>query len=301
MNILLLGKGGQLGQALQRVLPQLGRLVALDRRGAGGLCGNLCDLPGLAATVQTLQPDLVVNAAACTAVDAVEAKPAAAWRVNAEAPAVLARAAARCNALLLHYSSDHVFDGSGRQPWREADATSPLNVYGRSKRAGEQAIETAGCRHLILRTSWLYAASGSNFLTFVLRQAAAGAPLHVVDDQWGAPTHADLLAAASVAALRQTVADRSKEGLYHVAAGGATSRFDWAEYALACARRPAPGGLQAVPSPWPSALAPRPANSRLCTRRLAAAFGLDLPPWQAGVARAVAQWTARHPLPVPAP
>ena len=163
MKILLLGKNGQVGWELQRSLAPLGALTALDRQGGSGLCGDLSDLEGLAATVRTLQPQVIVNAAAYTAVDKAESEPELARCINAEAPAVLAREAQACGALLVHYSTDYVFDGSGDQPWAEGAPTGPLSVYGVTKLAGEQAIVQSGCAHLILRTSWVFAARGGNF------------------------------------------------------------------------------------------------------------------------------------------
>jgi dTDP-4-dehydrorhamnose reductase len=162
MRILLLGKNGQVGWELQRSLSSLGEVLALDRAGSGELVGDLADLAGLERTVASLCPQVIVNAAAYTAVDKAESEPQLAQRINAEAPGVLARAAVRTGALLVHYSTDYVFDGSGNTPWKEDDLTGPLSVYGRSKLAGEQAIAASGCRHLIFRTSWVYGARGGN-------------------------------------------------------------------------------------------------------------------------------------------
>ena len=223
MNILLLGKNGQLGWELQRSLAPLGRVTALDRHGADGLCGDLADLDGLAATVRAVEPQVIVNAAAYTAVDRAESEPDQAARINAQAPAVLARAAAASGALLVHYGTDYVFDGSGQTPWQEDDATGPLNAYGRTKRAGEQAIVQAGCAHLILRTSWVYAARGGNFAKTMLKLAQERDALKVIDDQIGAPTGADLLADVAAHALRQLAQQPALSGTYHVAAAGHTS------------------------------------------------------------------------------
>ncbi|MCL1960570.1 MAG: NAD(P)-dependent oxidoreductase, partial [Desulfovibrionaceae bacterium] len=161
--ILLLGKNGQVGWELQRSLAPLGTVMAPGRQGADGLCGDLADLDGLAATVRAMRPAVIVNAAAYTNVDKAEAEPDLTRRINAQAPAALAREAAACGALLVHYSTDYVFDGSGDKPWTEDAPTGPLNVYGRTKLEGEQAIRASGCAHLILRTSWVYAARGGNF------------------------------------------------------------------------------------------------------------------------------------------
>ncbi|WP_334136004.1 dTDP-4-dehydrorhamnose reductase, partial [Tepidimonas sp.] len=210
-RILLLGKNGQVGWELQRSLAVVGRVIALDRNGltaqaaaslvapgrplpAQPLCGNLTDLDGLRRTVERVQPHVIVNAAAYTAVDRAESEPQLAHRINAEAPAVLAQAAAACGAWLVHYSTDYVFDGSGQRPWREDDPTGPLNAYGRTKLAGEEAIRASGCRHLILRTQWVYGVRGGNFARTMLRLARERERLTVVDDQWGAPTGADLIA-----------------------------------------------------------------------------------------------------------
>lgn len=298
MTILLLGKNGQVGWELQRALAPLAPLVALDRRGEAGerdLCGDLADLEGIAATVRRLQPQLIVNAAAYTAVDQAEREPELAQRVNAEAPAVLAREAAACGALLVHYSTDYVFDGSGQRPWCEDGATGPLNVYGRSKLAGERAILASGCAHLILRTSWVYAARGGNFAKTMLRLAAERERLTVIDDQWGAPTGAELIADVTAHAVAQLRAQPGKAGVYHLAAAGETTWFSYAKHVLASAgkARPAinlkatevlPIGTADYPTP-----ARRPHNSRLDTQRLRNTFGLTLPPWQQGVDRMLAE------------
>ncbi len=291
MTILLFGKNGQVGWQLQRALAPLGEVVALDRAGADGLCGNLEDVEGVAATVRALHPRAIVNAAAYTAVDKAEGEAELAQRINADAPAALARAAHECGALLLHYSTDYVFDGSGSAAWREDDACAPLNAYGASKLAGERAIQQSGCAHLIFRTSWVYAARGANFARTMLRLAAERDSLQVIADQWGAPTGAELIADVSAHALAQTLAQPEKAGLYHLAAAGETNWLDYARFVLECAA--AQGApikarevLPITTDKWPSA-ARRPLNSRLDTSCLRRTFGLTLPPWQQGVARAV--------------
>ena len=295
MKILLLGKHGQVGWELQRSLAPLGQLIALDRHGANGLCGDLGDLPGIAATVRATQPQVIVNAAAYTAVDKAESERDLAQRLNAEAPAVLAREAAACGALLLHYSTDYVFDGSGDQPWREDDATGPLSVYGDTKHQGEQAIVGSGCAHLILRTSWVYAARGGNFARTMLRLGAERERLSVIDDQWGAPTGAELIADVSAHAIVQLRARPDKAGIYHLAAAGETNWFSYAKHVLAQAQSAQAAIEYAVKdilpissSAYPVA-ATRPHNSRLDTRKLRTAFDLRLPPWQAGVDRMLAE------------
>ncbi len=291
MNILLLGKNGQVGWELQRSLAPLGRLTALDRRGADGLCGDLSDLDGLAATVRALRPQVIVNAAAHTAVDKAEGEPALAERLNSDAPAVLAREAASLGATLVHYSTDYVFDGSGSVPWKETDTTGPLSVYGRSKLAGEQAIRASGCRHLIFRTSWVYAARGGNFAKTMLRLGADRERLTVIDDQWGAPTGADLIADVTAHAIRHLGQHPQDQGTYHLAAGEFTTWCAYAKHVFAFARTVAPGIKLAVKevAPVPTEAyplpAPRPRNSRLHTDHLRQTFNLVLPPWQQGVER----------------
>ena len=289
MKILLLGKNGQVGWELQRALAPVGTVVALDRGGADGLHGDLEDLDGIDRTVRSLAPDVIVNAAAYTAVDKAETDVERAQRINAEAPGVLARAAATVGALLVHYSTDYVFDGGGDTPWRENAPTAPLSVYGRSKLAGEEAIRAAGCRHLILRTSWVYAARGGNFARTMLRLAAERERLTVIADQHGAPTGAELIADVSAHALRAEHADRSRGGTYHLAAGGETSWHGYASFVIEQARKLgatlkageiAPIGTRDYPT-----AAARPLNSRLDTSRLRERFGLALPDWRDGVAR----------------
>ena len=290
-----MGKNGQLGWELQRSLASLGELTALDRHGADGLWGDLSDPGRLAATVRAVQPQVIVNAAAYTAVDQAESEPALARRINAEAPAALAREAAARGALLVHYSTDYVFDGSGRQPWREDDAPGPLSVYGHTKLEGERAILASGCAHLTLRTSWVYAARGGNFARTMLRLAAERERLTVIDDQWGAPTGAELIADVTAHAIVRTRQQPERAGTYHLAAAGETTWFAYARYVLEQARQARPamtmkaGELLPIPTSAYPTPARRPHNSRLDTGRLQAAFGLALPPWQHGVRRLLAE------------
>lgn len=291
MKILLFGKNGQVGWELQRSLAPLGELVALDHDGAPGLSGNFADPDSLAATVRSVAPDLIVNAAAHTAVDKAESEADFARSLNALAPGVLAREAAARGALLVHYSTDYVFDGSGDAPRDEDAPTGPLSVYGRSKLEGEQLIRDSGCRHLIFRTSWVYAARGGNFAKTMLKLAAERDALTIINDQHGAPTGADLLADVTAHAVRQTLARPELAGLYHLVAGGETTWYDYARHVIEHARargvsvKVAPEAIRPVPTsafPTPAA---RPLNSRLATGRLQRAFGLVLPPWQSGVNR----------------
>lgn len=293
MKLLLLGKNGQVGWELQRSLAPLGELVALDRAGdaARGLCGDLQDLDGLRETVRALRPDVIVNAAAHTAVDKAQSETDLARRLNAEAPAVLAEAAQAAGALLVHYSTDYVFDGSGTTPWVESAPTGPLNVYGQTKLDGERAIAAACARHLIFRTCWVYAARGGNFAKTMLRLAADREKLTVIDDQFGAPTGAELIADVTAHSIRQTLQRPQDAGIYHLAAGGETTWNGYARYVVDTARAIKPELKLAVNevAPVPTSAFPTPAqrphNSRLDTTRLQQTFGLRLPAWQQGVAR----------------
>ena len=290
MNILLFGKGGQVGWELQRSLSVLGNVTALDHDSTEH-CGDFANPAGVAETVRALRPDVIVNAAAHTAVDKAESEPEFARLLNATTPGVLAREAAALGAWLVHYSTDYVFDGSGTRPWVETDAPAPLSVYGRTKLEGEQLIQQSGCQHLILRTSWVYAARGGNFAKTMLRLAQERDRLTVIDDQWGAPTGADLLADVTAHAIRQLQQRPQDAGLYHCVAGGETNWNLYAKYVLDQAEQAqaainikatevAPVPTSAFPTP-----ATRPHNSRLNTAKLQSTFGLTLPHWQAGVAR----------------
>ena len=235
MRILLLGRNGQVGWELQRSLGCLGEVVALDSNSTDH-CGDLTRPDELADTVRALAPQVIVNAAAYTAVDKAESEPEQAALINATAPGVLAREAERLGAWLVHYSTDYVFDGSGNRPWTEADAPAPLNVYGRTKLDGERAIQAACARHLIFRTSWVYAARGSNFARTMLRLAQEREQLTVIDDQVGAPTGADLLADVSALALRAAPQASGLAGLYHLSAAGQTSWHGYARHVMDTAR-----------------------------------------------------------------
>ena len=290
MKILLFGKNGQVGWELQRSLAPLGELVALDRH-SQDFCGDLTNLQGLAETVQSLRPDVIVNAAAHTAVDKAESQPELARTLNALAPGLLAREASKIGAWLVHYSTDYVFDGSGSRPWLETDAPAPLSVYGRTKLEGEQLIRAACASHLVFRTSWVYAARGGNFAKTMLRLAQERERLTVIDDQWGAPTGAELLADVTAHAIRQVLQRPQDAGLYHLAAQGEVTWNGYAKHVITQAGRVKTAikiiasEVAAVPSSAFPTPATRPFNSRLNTARLQAAFGLRLPSWQQGVDR----------------
>ena len=292
MKILLLGKNGQVGWELQRSLAPLGEVLALDRH-SSHFCGDLSQPERLAQTVLAYRPDVIVNAAAHTAVDKAESEPDLARTLNAHAPAALAQAAAQIGAWLVHYSTDYVFNGQGEKPWQETDATGPLSVYGQTKLEGEQAIVAACAKHLIFRTSWVYAARGGNFARTMLRLAAERERLTVIDDQRGAPTGADLIADITAHAIRQVMGlpEASLAGIYHLVAGGETSWHGYASHVIAQVRllKPEMGLKVTEISPVPTSAFPtpakRPINSRLDTRKLENGFGLVLPPWQQGVYR----------------
>ncbi len=293
MKILLFGRGGQVGWELQRSLSLLGELVALDfdpAHNPDGLCGDFSNLDGLADTVRRVRPQVIVNAAAHTAVDKAESEPALARTLNALAPGVLAAEASQLDAWLVHYSTDYVFDGSGNQPWHEADTPAPLSVYGQTKLEGEQAVAT-NPKHLTLRTSWVYAARGGNFAKTMLRLATERTALTVIDDQIGAPTSAELLADVTAHALRSALVKPELAGLYHCVAGGQTSWHGYARYVLGQAQalgwplKAGPQQVSAISTASYPTPAQRPLNSRLDTTRLQQAFGLTLPHWKQGVAR----------------
>ena len=279
MNILVTGRNGQVGWELVRALLPLGRVHACAHAEL-----DLADAAAVRRKLDEARPDVIVNAAAYTAVDKAESEPEQANAVNAAAPALLAQEAARRGALLIHYSTDYVYDGAKAAPYVETDPTNPLGAYGRSKLAGEAGIRAAGADHLIFRTSWVYAARGANFLRTILRLAAEREELRIVADQIGAPTWARLIAEATAHALRQAMQERSggtfDSGVFHLAAAGETSWHGFASAIVAGRsglRVKAVMPITTADYPLP---APRPANSRLDTGAFRARFGLVLPDWR---------------------
>ncbi len=291
MKILLLGKNGQVGWELQRSLAPLGELLALDRNSTSH-CGDLSNLEGLADTVRVFRPDVVVNAAAYTAVDKAESDQSTANLINALAPEVLARACAAIGAYLVHFSTDYVFDGAGQKPWLESDATGPLNVYGHSKLAGEKGIAKQGAKHVIFRTSWVYGTEGGNFAKTMLRLAQEREKMAVINDQFGAPTGAALLADITALCLQRIQPEQHEpylSGIYHLAAAGETTWHAYAKYVLQQAQSLKPSlkytvkevaAVATTEFPTPAA---RPLNSRLNCSQLENALQLKLPAWQTGV------------------
>ena len=291
MSILLLGKDGQVGWQLQRSLAPHGEIIACGRSDC-----NLTDFDQLRSLVRRIRPSVIVNAAAYTAVDRAETEPELAMRINGEAPGVLAEEAAKLGALLIHYSTDYVFDGNKAEPYLESDPTGPRSVYGRTKLAGEEAIRAAGCNSVIFRTSWVFGARGGNFVKTILRLAREKEALNVVGDQIGSPTPAALIATVTgvaLAMLRQgREMNREKQRLYHLCCGRPVS---WHEFACTIVElagampgfdlRLTPEAIRAIPSSEYPTAAVRPLNSRLDCARLESDFGLRMPDWQPYLAR----------------
>jgi len=285
-RILITGANGQVGFELQRALAPLGEILACDRQQL-----DLADSANLDAVLQHFQPDIIVNPAAYTAVDRAETEQDTAMAINAIAPALLASWAVKHNALLVHYSTDYVFDGKKEEAYIEADTAHPQSVYGRSKWEGEQAIRASGCRQLILRTSWVVGAHGNNFLKTILRLARERATLSIVADQIGAPTSAALIADVTSQLLGRYLqqAVEFPFGTYHLTASGSTSWYDYARHVVASAKQAGlelallTDAIQPIPTNGYPLPAPRPANSRLDCTKLKHTFDLTLPNWQQGV------------------
>jgi dTDP-4-dehydrorhamnose reductase len=291
MKLLLLGKNGQVGWELQRSLATVGEVIACDFDTAGDLKADFSQPESLLPLIRRVRPDVIVNSAAHTAVDKAESEPELARTINASAPGLIAREAATLGALLVHYSTDYVFDGSGSAPRTEDAATGPLSVYGQTKLEGEELIRASGCKHLILRTSWVYAARGGNFARTMLKLAAERSELKVISDQFGAPTSAELLADVTAHTLRRVREHTSLGGTYHCVAAGETQWHDYARFVIEWARaqgqpvKVAPDAIHPVATSAYPTPARRPLNSRLATGKLQETFGLTLPHWQAGVER----------------
>jgi len=288
MNILLFGKNGQVGWELQRALAPLGNLIVVDRH-SSDYCGDFENPRGIAETVRKLKPAVIVNATAYTAVDKAESEQDKARLVNTTSIEALAQAAEEIGAWLIHYSTDYVFDGSGEQAWLEDDATAPLNVYGQTKLEGEQAIARCMTRYLIFRTSWVYAAKGNNFAKTMLKLAKERETLSVINDQFGAPTGAELIADSTAHAIREALRDSNVAGIYHLVAAGQTTWHDYASKVIQFAKKQGLDLKVQTINPVPTSAFPtpamRPANSRLNTQKFQHTFGLTLPDWTSGVER----------------
>lgn len=288
MNILLFGKTGQVGWELQRSLAPLGNIIAVDVHSTE-YCGDFSNPEGVAETVRRVKPDVIVNAAAHTAVDKAENERDFAQLLNATSVEAIAKEAEKINAWLIHYSTDYVFPGDGEKPWVETDATAPLNTYGETKLAGEIAVQKYCSKHLIFRTSWVFAGKGNNFAKTMLRLAKEREELSIINDQFGAPTGAELLADCTAHAIKMAIGKPEVAGLYHLVASGTTTWFDYANLVFAEAKK---AGMELAVSkmhPVPTSAYPtparRPQNSRLNTQKFQKTFGLTLPTWDVGVKR----------------
>ncbi|OKP01931.1 dTDP-4-dehydrorhamnose reductase [Xenorhabdus eapokensis] len=292
MHILLFGKNGQVGWELQRALAPLGKVTALDFT-SNDYCGDFSNPEGVAKTIRLLKPDVIVNAAAHTAVDKAESERKLAELLNAHSVEAIAKEAQKIGAWLVHYSTDYVFDGSGEKPWREDNIPTPLNVYGETKLAGEIAIQTHCEKHLIFRTSWVYAARGANFAKTMLKLGKERETLSIINDQFGAPTGAELLADCTAHAIRITQLKPELAGLYHLIASGETTWFKYAQYVFEYAKKTgselAVKEIKPVPASAFPTPAQRPHNSRLNTNKFQKSFDLVLPDWKIGVDRMLAE------------
>jgi dTDP-4-dehydrorhamnose reductase len=276
LKILLIGPSGQVGTALREMLASRWEVVPLVHPEL-----DLANADSIHRALFRVRPGVIINAAAYTAVDDAEKEEALAYRINADGPGILAKEATKLGALLVHFSTDYVYDGEKPGPYVESDPPNPLNAYGRSKLAGDQAIQASGCRHLIFRTSWVYAAGGRNFLLTMLRLAREGKPLRVVDDQYGAPTSNLMIARAVASAVRTALGDPSVQGLYHMTAAGRTSWHDFARAIFQAANLDPE--LHRIPTSEFPAPARRPRNSMLDNRKLWTRLHLQMPSWQEGL------------------
>jgi dTDP-4-dehydrorhamnose reductase len=300
MKILLLGKNGQVGWELQRSLSPIGELVALDRLGTAELTGDVANLNGLRQTLEKTRPDIIVNAAAYTSVDMAETDQKQAMAVNGIAPGVIAEYAKEAGAILVHYSTDYVFNGKSDTPWLETDYPEPINYYGYSKLAGEKAVIASGCNYLIFRVSWVYSTLGNNFLSSMQRLIKSNDRLDVVDDQKGAPTSAELIADISAICINRSATNKSLCGLYHLSADGETN---WHEYAQTISQWLQKNGIsikasadyiKPIPTSQYKTNAVRPLYSCLDTSHLRETFAVRCPCWKLGVFRALAERNYKH-------
>lgn len=288
MKIILFGKNGQVGWELQRSLSILGEVIAIDRTQIGG---DLSKPFACYDLIKSEFPNVVVNAAAYTAVDHAERETALCWRVNAEAVGEIASACAEVGALFVHYSTDYVFDGSGSLPWNEEDPTGPLNVYGRTKLGGETKICQSGCRFIIFRTSWVYGLHGNNFAKTILMHAQVSETLRVISDQFGVPTGADMIADVTAYAIKCCQADYTISGIFNLAPNGVTTWLDYAKFCIENALkngltlRSRPSNIIPISANEYNSAASRPLNSRLNINKIQKVFGLRLPDWDIGLQR----------------
>jgi dTDP-4-dehydrorhamnose reductase len=294
MKILLFGKDGQLGWELQRSLAILGEVVALSIK-SQDYCGDFTQPHDIIKTIRSVAPDFIVNAAAYTAVDSAENETGLARTINALTPGLIAEEAKRLGAWLIHYSTDYVFNGDGTQASKENDPTQPINVYGKTKLEGEQAIQASGCQFLIFRTSWVYSVHGINFVKTMLRLAQERTNLSIVDDQIGAPTGAELLADITAHIIPIVAQNPELAGLYHLTASSETSWYRYACFVIHFAQQAGlalkvtPETIQPITSDEYPTPALRPKNSRLDCSKLQNTFNLSLPHWQTGVDRVLTE------------
>lgn len=295
MKIVLLGSTGQIGWELQRTLAPLGRVIPLQRQGNNLLCGDLLHIDDLKKSIRILQPNIIVNAAAYTAVDQAETDADLAEAINADAPEMLAREAEHLDAWYVHYSTDYVFDGTESSPRKEGDTTQPINIYGSTKLRGEQGVKTATKRHLIFRTQWIYSTRGKNFLRTILRLASERELLKVIDDQFGAPTGAELVADVTAHALHTALRKPETAGTYHLAARGKATWFEYAKYAIETARQEGweiktpSDAIEPVKSSAYPTQARRPLYTCLDCSKIEQTFKISMPDWHDGIKRVIMQ------------